>query len=228
MKPKALLTLALALGGIAAVAPTAQAQGRADPPPFRGNAAVGVGASIAVEEVVPRNLFLPGQEPGEGSVNRVHAAKFVCGQVPADGEHSEKPDGEFAQSAHALTPGTYLTAINVLNPGGLEHNFIKFAIEAVPERDFEPGSGARGFGRRVDETLEPFDALEIDCIDIHQDLLGRELGADNPVDFGLEKGFVVIITPDCPIDAEGNCVSDLVVTAVYTYKNVEQSEGEDD
>jgi hypothetical protein len=122
-----------------------------------------VGASIDVEEVSSEFavLSLLGGGPPIvvdgpiitqlGLLEEVWSAKFVCGQVPADEEHLEKPAPEFAQEVHALTPGTYLTGINVFNPLNDSVTFTKTAVEAPAERD--SGDAAGELGELVPVTL---------------------------------------------------------------------------
>jgi hypothetical protein len=240
MKHKPAFTLALALAGASAFALTAQAQSNG----------VGVGASIDVEEVSSKVVFsdtvvnnavvngLPSPE------FRVHVAKFVCGQVPADKKHPEKPGGEFAFEQHALTPGTYLTAINIFNPNLQTVEVEKFVSLAAAERVGDDGpvsAGDMDDGEFVGVVLEGGQSVEIDCITITTELLDDQSNGQNknPVDFDLLKGFVVPIVECGQVEDLATLQStdfdlfldifcpELKVTAVYTYKNIEPTEDKD-
>lgn len=120
--------------------------------------------------------------PGEGIPPRPaqtnvfqYAVKFVCG----------KSDGLI------LAPGQYFTAINVHNPNESTAVFRKkFAIALPGER---PGRVSPFF----DAKLGPYEAFEIDCIDIHRH---TDTGRGEFV-----KGFAVIESP-----------VELDIVAVYT------------
>ncbi len=237
---KTLFTLVVA-GSASALALTAATAAQAQQGGGPRQEVRGVGASIDVEEVSSEFALLSVLGPGApisedgflnlGLLDEVWSAKFVCGQVPADEEHLEKPAPEFAQDQHALTPGTYLTAINVFNPLNDAVAFTKAAVEAPAERVGDGTIGAIGEG--VSVTLGPGQAIEIDCVTINEELLGEDPGEDNPVAFGLRKGFVrlSVACPDLVLPlgtAELLALLDLLcpdieVTAVYTYKNVEET-----
>ena len=107
----------------------------------------------------------------------MYAVKIVC--VPTLGRASP-----------ALVPGIYRTAVNVHNPWPLPAHIIKWVTLSPPQ-----GQAAIS-GERISETLEPFQAFDIDCVHIAKD-------------FGLQgqhvpggKGFL-IIQADQDIDVVG-------------------------
>jgi hypothetical protein len=104
--------------------------------------------------------------------------KFVCGRL-------EPGTGRAA-------PGTYFTAINLLNHGA-EPTRIQTQI-ATTESEPAPGSTLAG----PQAELKPNQAVEIDCEDISHALRRRR----------FEKGFLVVKSQE-----------PLAVTAVYTASN---------
>lgn len=150
---------------------------------------IGVGVSLDVEKIdgqrVPR-------------VGQVFSAKFLCGTI----DRGDAPQAPPAV-ARFLTPGTYLTAVNIHNPNISAMTFEKKALITNPQD--EP----RGkVSKSVTETLGPNEGLEIDCKNIIRDLLQLlDFSPSGP----FFKGFVVITT---------NRIFPLDVVGVYTVKNV--------
>ncbi|MGH9936380.1 MAG: hypothetical protein ACREAM_09045 [Blastocatellia bacterium] len=146
----------------------------------------GVGASLDVERV-------PASRNAQGRL--LFPVKFLCGGIKSDPAMPEFGD--------PLSPGTYLTAINIHNPNQNVVRFRKKALITNPQ-----GQPQGIVGRFVHESLEPNAGLEVDCKNIIE-LLGGNISF--PKEF--TKGFVVIETiPSTPF---------LDVVAVYTYKNIE-------
>ncbi len=149
----------------------------------------GGGTSIDVEDVTPTTFKRQGTEI------RVYSAKLICG-LPRDGV--------------ILAPGFYLTAINVHNPDPDNAvTFTKKVVEALPERFVEEGDVGK-VSDRVEETLGPDEAFEVDCQDALL-LLGEDENGDNGDKNGdnevpritqdgrtFLKGFVVIETRGRP------------------------------
>jgi hypothetical protein len=157
---------------------------------FVGEArAQGVGASLDVETITPKRILF----------RWVYSVKFLCGTIPS-GTPPESP-----ALGLPLSPGTYLTAINIHNPNPgipatvpIPLNFRKKALITNPQ-DEERGK----VSQFVNESLLFNQGLEVDCENI-RDLL--DTGG------GFIKGFVVI---DSPLQLD--------VVAVYTLKNVRVS-----
>lgn len=97
----------------------------------------------------------------------MYAVKIVC--VPTLGK-----------AAPALVPGMYRTAVNVHNPWPQTANIVKWLTLSPPQG--EPAI----VGERISETLEPFQAFDIDCIHMARDfgLEGRQVPGG--------KGFLII------------------------------------
>lgn len=146
-----------------------------------------VGGNIDIDPIVPI----------EGSDDRlVYPVKFVCGdfmpEIIAEASDPEAP----------LSPGTYFTAINIVNPiDGAGDATLD--IRATQTFTQDSGSGDGIVGSPVTETLAPFHGLEIDCSDI------RELLGD-PLDLFL-KGFVLVET-----------TQPLSVVPVYSVQSVDE------
>ena len=146
-----------------------------------------VGVNLDIDPVVPI----------EGPNNRlVYPVKFICGNfMPQVMAGATDPDGP-------LSPGTYLTAVNIVNPIDSAGD-ASLDIRATQTFIQDPGNGSGIVGAPVTKTLAPYHGLEIDCGDI-RDLLG------NPTELFL-KGFVLIET-----------TQPLSVVPVYTVQNVEE------
>ncbi len=123
-------------------------------------------------------LLLPATATADDEAKFQYAAKFVCGTNPA--------------KTFRVVPGTYATAINIHNPNSKRVRFTKKVALTFPPAEQAPG----GVSETFEDTLDPDEALEVDCEEIP---------------FGLEpgtpymKGFVII---------KSN--RSLDVTAVYT------------
>lgn len=152
------------------------------------------------------STYLAGQQVPFGSVG-VGASMDVEPIVP------KRINNEFVYSAKivcgnldvafiarqpvVLNPGYYLTTINLRNPLPVNVRLTKQTVESRPQYL------SRGrIGRPVPEALRPEESFYVDCKDAN-DLLG---GA------GIQflEGWVVIKSQ-----------TELDVTAVYTYKNIE-------
>lgn len=158
----------------------------------------------------PAQVFQPFGAAGNVDVNyvtgkivderRVFAVKILCGRVrPA-------APGDFPLPPELLTPGFYLSAVNIHNPHNVSVTFAKKAVVTLPERSPLPGT----VSRIRKEVLGPDQGMEVDC----QDVFG--LLTPPPAMFGattpLIKGFVVLeISADFQLD----------VVAVNTFKNLE-------
>ncbi len=153
---------------------------------------VGVGLSIDVETIERTKL---------SKELDLYAVKFLCGTVPGF--------GQFPDPGSPLAPGTYLTAINILNPGPEPIFLTKKAIETRPQ--VEPRDGPKQI---ITDVLEPEQGFEIDCDDIIWVVLGNSdpLFVMDPF-APLVKGFVIITAIKMKVR--------LKVVAVYTAKNVE-------
>lgn len=155
--------------------------------------AQGVGASLQVVPITPSRTTL-----ANGLIT--YSVKFLCGTIPEDPTNPQLP-----AAGSPLTPGTYLTAVNIHNPNPKPVDFRKKAVVANPQ-----GQQRGQIGQFVGETLKPDEALEVDCANIGQLLKpGSIFKPSDP----FVKGFVVIITKQ-PLDVVG----------VYTYKNVVRSQ----
>jgi hypothetical protein len=97
----------------------------------------------------------------------MYAVKVVC--VPALGK-----------AAPALVPGMYRTAVNVHNPWPQTANIVKWLTLSPPQG--EPAI----VGKHITETLEPFQAFDIDCVH-----MAREFGLEGQHVPG-GKGFLII------------------------------------
>jgi hypothetical protein len=134
--------------------------------------ALGVGASLDVETITPKRIFL----------RSVYSVKFLCGTIP-EGASPEVPAPGFP-----LVPGTYLTAINIHNPNPgisatvpIPLTFRKKALITNPQG--QPRGRVSQFQQ---ETLKFNEGLEVDCENIRELLNAGE---------GFLKGFVVIDSP---------------------------------
>ena len=161
--------------------------------------AQGVGVTIDVETIIPKIFHVDNDSDSDSDDDnggtKVYSAKFLCGTIPGPG-----------QFGSPLVPGTYLTAINILNPNPGPVDLFKKAVETLPQSVLPQVGPVSG----VDEVRDlPSDAgFEVDC----DDILSLFAGANTvllPAD-PLVKGFVVIESQ-----------ADLDVVAVYTAKNVE-------
>ena len=151
---------------------------------------VGTGVSIDVETVAPRRI--------KGRF--VYSVKFACGEIPATGS---------PQQDHPLAPGSYRTAVNIHNLDETEVSFTKRAVIALPQNRLS----RRGpISATVDERLQGYEALEVDCRNI------ARLFANTSIPFPpFAKGFVVIESDEQP---DVTAVEHLDVVAVYTLENV--------
>jgi hypothetical protein len=97
----------------------------------------------------------------------MYAVKIVC--VPTLG-----------RAAPALVPGVYRTAVNVHNPWPETANIVKWLTLSPPQG--EPAI----IGDRITETLEPYQAFDIDCVHMAKDfgLRGEKVPGG--------KGFLII------------------------------------
>jgi len=109
-----------------------------------------------------------------------YAVKFICGKCKGD----------------ILSPGKYLTAINVHNPNTREARFMKTFSVALPGQKQGPVS------EPVKCSLKPNHSFEIDCPDISRHAPSRS---------EFKKGFVVI-----------DSIFPLDVVAVYTAGGVRE------
>ncbi len=142
-------------------------------------------ATLPPATPTPAATVLPPQE-----FLRTYSAKFLCGTFTGDVEG-------------AVKPGNYATAINVHN---LQDEPLEFTKRAVlSSREDEPRSPPTS---PITLTLDPDEALEIDCPDIRQ-LLGLPLGEE------FIKGFGVIRSDSVEMDVVA------VYTAQFLDKNVE-------
>lgn len=176
--------------------PVALAQGRGDEKEPPGDTKpkpivlqdVGVGVSLDIEvykpEVLPQDPTIPGMY--------VYPVKVLCGEIA--------PQDSSLERGYPLAPGSYRTAINIHNFGRSQVSFWKYGVIANPQ-----GMNPAPIGKRMQESLAPGQALEVDCKNI-ADLVTPP--GTKPPDF--IKGFVVIETPQ-----------PLAVIGVYTVKNVE-------
>src|SRR5215471_613914 len=89
--------------------------------------ATGVGVSLDVETVNPRRV-------GE---QFVYSAKFLCGKIPHSPSDPQDPPLSFP-----LVPGTYRTAINIVNANPGEAAFTKTALTTNPEGQPRGKAGA--------------------------------------------------------------------------------------
>lgn len=150
----------------------------------------GVGASVDVETIPSRTV--------RGQL--VYAAKFLCGTIPPKPGVPEFPGTGIGDTAF-LSPGTYLTAVNIHNPDTIPVSFLKrAAVSRHQTQRHGPVSEFSGDTLRWDESLE------VDCPDIL-----RLLHDSLPLERHFVKGFVVLRT-NAPLDVVG----------VYTFKNVER------
>ena len=110
-------------------------------------------------------------------VSYMYAVKIVC--VPT-----------FGRASPALVPGIYRTAVNVHNPWPQPAHLVKWVTLSPPQ-----GQAAIS-GKHISETLEPFQAFDIDCVHMAKDfcLQGKHVPGG--------KGFL-IIQADQNIDVVG-------------------------
>ena len=143
-----------------------------------------------------------GDDDGNGIGGCTYAAKFLCGDIPAQVNDPENPL-DAPVEVEQLAPGSYRTAVNIYNPsdGGIDVAF-KLAIDG--------GGPAIGTFTEVDMMS----AEQLDCLDIQMLVTGAATRFDAAVELlvpgSFIKGFVVL-------EPEVN----LAVTAIYTFKNVD-------
>ena len=111
------------------------------------------------------------------AVSYMYAVKIVC--VPT-----------FGKASPALVPGMYRTAVNVHNPWPQPAHIVKWVTLSPPQGQ------AAIIGERISETLEPFQAFDIDCVHMAEDfgLPGQRVPGG--------KGFL-LIQADQDIDVVG-------------------------
>lgn len=143
----------------------------------------GVGMSLDIEYVAAKKV----------ARRFNYAVKFLCGTVRSD------VDPQLPGPEQLLAPGTYLTQINIYNPGASAVTFTKKAIILTPGLVTGPS------GRPATVRLDTMQGLKVGCEEI-ANLAGRRLSI--PEQF--IEGFVAIDAP-----------AELDVVAVYTAKNVE-------
>jgi hypothetical protein len=126
----------------------------------------------------------------------VYSAKFVCGPIAADAD---------------VVQGQYATTVNIHNPQPGPVTFEKKAVIALPER-----STTRGAISNIrTETLEPDQAMGVDCKDIRGLFpAGTRLGEHS-------EGFVVITVKEARFDV-------LDVVSVYSARHNDVVEDDDD
>ena len=126
-------------------------------------------------------LLLPAAATADDKAKFQYAAKFVCGTNPA--------------KTFRVVPGTYATAINIHNPNSKRVRFTKKVALTFPPAEQAPG----GVSETFEDTLDPDEALEVDCEEIPSEFFESVPGTP------YTKGFVII---------KSN--RSLDVTAVYT------------
>ena len=132
---------------------------------FAGTAAAQSGAGVGVSLDVERIVAIRAKK------NLVYSAKFLCGEIAASG-----PSLELGQP---LAPGSYRTAVNIHNPN---EESVEFTMKAVIANSQSSPRGPIGILKQ--EVLRPDEALEVDCRDIADLVLGHSPS--------LANGFVVI------------------------------------
>jgi len=121
------------------------------------------------------------------TVSYLYSVKILC--VPTLG-----------RAAPALVPGIYQTAVNVHNPWPQAAKITKWLTLSPPQ-----GQPAIT-GKQISETLEPFQAFDIDCVH-----MAREFGLNGEKVPG-GKGFL-IIQSDQNLDVVGVYTAEQVVGA---------------
>ena len=140
-----------------------------------------VAGSLETRRLVPFDNNLAQREVAARRYPVQYSVKFVCG---SSGSSCSGDCGPVA-------PGTYFTAINILNPTDREVRFRKRVVVALP------GERAGNVTEFTFNSLRSYQALEIDCADIY-----RHAGLPGGC---FLKGFVVI-----------ESVKELDIVAVYS------------
>ena len=116
-------------------------------------------------------------DPIPGLPGFVYAVKFICGTIPPAGHPNPAAP---PPPPPPLLPGTYETAINILNLVDHEVKISKRAIVTLPQGQ-RPGP----VGDEEFPILPPNSGFEVDCADVRNLLKGKQIGP-------FIKGFLVI------------------------------------
>ena len=96
---------------------------------------VGVGASIDVEIIPPSPFAVAGPREGKEKEAKVYVVKMLCGTIDPTSEATPQ-----------LVPGTYHTAINVVNLSNSTTEVLRvFPPSTIGFTDFLDGLGVRKF-----------------------------------------------------------------------------------
>ncbi len=159
----------------------------------------GVGLTMDVEKIEP--MFDLRAYPGV-FVRSAFAVKFACGTIPHGSPNPQNPP-----PGAPLVPGTYATAINILNPNRRPLVLRKWAVQTLPQ-----GRPRGKISEWMTDTLLAGQGMEIDCDNI------RELLQFPASQVPFVKGFVRLEFQSLG----GRSEFQPEVVAVYTAKNVLQ------